>query len=284
MRQHLTGWDIAGYVRFQRQTHKGTILLVEGEKDARVFDRLLDQKYVVTEVSFGKANALEALDLLEDEAFEGVVALVDADFDHLEEIKLDLEKLIVTDDHDLDITIIRTQALDLYLAEFADKRKLKAARSMLKMELLEALLGSSILLAYCRWASWKYGLMIDFKRLDFWQFIDQQRLECDEAALVRYLVSRSPAAGCTEEELRRRVLVLRSEEHSAFDLCNGHDASSVLGIALQDVIGSYRPIQVSARIVESSLRLAFDRAAFEQTSVYENFRRWQTVNAPYRLL
>ena len=112
MRQHLTGWDIAGYVRFQRQTHKGTILLVEGEKDARVFDRLLDQKYVVTEASFGKDNALEALDLLEDEAFEGVVALVDADFDHLEEIKLDLEKLIVTDDHDLDITIIRTQALD----------------------------------------------------------------------------------------------------------------------------------------------------------------------------
>ena len=284
MRGSLTGWDIAGYVRFQRQTHKGTILLVEGERDARVFDRLLDQRYVITEVSFGKDNALEALDLLEDEAYEGVVALVDADFDRLEEVKFDLENLIVTDDHDLDVTIIRTRALDLYLEEFADKGKLQAFRSTLMGGLLSVLLKSCITLAYCRWASKKFGLMIDFKRLDFSRFIDQRRLECDEAALLSYLISRSPAAMCTEQELRQRVLALRSGDHSEFDLCNGHDASNVVGIALQDVIGSYRPIQVTGRIVESSLRLAFDIVAFEQTSLYEKFRHWQTANTPYRLL
>ena len=283
MIQTLTGWDIAGYVRFQRQTHKGTILLVEGERDARVFDRLLDREQVSTEVSFGKDNVLEALDLLEDEAFEGVVALVDSDFDHLENVEHRLDNLIMTDDHDLDVTIVLTQALDVYLAEFADNAKLRAFSSTLEDGLVSTLLGSCLTLAYCRWVSKKLTLMIDFKRLDFSQFIGREKLECNEDALYSYLVNRSPAVKCTDDELRRRVASLRSANHRVTELCNGHDVSGVLGIALEEAIGSYRRIQVTPKIVESSLRLAFDRTAFQKTGLYVKFQLWQTENTPYRV-
>jgi hypothetical protein len=43
--------------------------LVEGETDARLFDRFVDSSGCQIEIGLGKRNVLEALDLLEDEGF-----------------------------------------------------------------------------------------------------------------------------------------------------------------------------------------------------------------------
>src|SRR4051812_13829970 len=100
MRNQIDGHYMAAQIRLMRQVWKGTILLVEGPTDAKVFDRFVDSTACRVEVGFGKANVRDAIDLLEDEGFRGVVGVIDADFDHLMGVDYRLENLCVTDVHD----------------------------------------------------------------------------------------------------------------------------------------------------------------------------------------
>ncbi len=102
MINNIDGFYIAAQIRLIRQVRKGTVLILEGDSDGKVFDRFIDTTSCDIEVAFGKKNVLDALDLLEDEGFPGVVALVDSDFDRILELKSTLVNLCVTDQHDLD--------------------------------------------------------------------------------------------------------------------------------------------------------------------------------------
>jgi hypothetical protein len=67
----IDGYYVAAQIRMLRQVHKGTVLILEGETDARIFDRFIDLNACRIEIGCGKSNVLEALDLLEDEGFPG---------------------------------------------------------------------------------------------------------------------------------------------------------------------------------------------------------------------
>jgi hypothetical protein len=120
MRENIDGPVLAAQIRFARQVHKGTILVLEGAGDAKVFGWFIDRSMCEIETGFGKTNVLKALDLLEDEGFPGVIAVVDPDFDRLTGEGYGLEGLCVTDAHDLDLTIFSTLAFERFIAEYAN--------------------------------------------------------------------------------------------------------------------------------------------------------------------
>src|SRR5260370_21204839 len=67
MTRDIGGWYVAAQVRLMRQLHKGCFLIVEGETDDKALYRFIDSDACQIEISFGKKNALDALDLLEEE-------------------------------------------------------------------------------------------------------------------------------------------------------------------------------------------------------------------------
>ena len=119
---------VAAQIRLVRQADKRTVLVLEGETDAKVFDRFIDKEACDTEIAFGKKNVIEAIDLLEDEGFVGVIGIADADFDRLLGVEHGLENLCLTDCHDLDLTIFASPALERYIAEYADPKLLGVVR------------------------------------------------------------------------------------------------------------------------------------------------------------
>ena len=60
---HIDAYYIAAQARFVRQVRKGTILLLEGPTDARIFERFIDRNACEIEIGFGKKNVLGALDI-----------------------------------------------------------------------------------------------------------------------------------------------------------------------------------------------------------------------------
>src|SRR6516164_9053137 len=110
MISHIDGWYVAAEVRLVRQIQKGTILILEGDDDAKIFKRFIDDDLCDIQIAFGKANALKALDLLEDEGFPGVIAIVDADFDRITSNSYELDNLLLSDLHDIDLTIFFSPA------------------------------------------------------------------------------------------------------------------------------------------------------------------------------
>src|SRR5262245_4711315 len=103
MFEEIDGWTLAAQIRMERQIHKGAILIVEGPNDDRTLRNFLAADQCSIVIAFGKETGIEALKLLEDEGFPGVVCIVDADFDALVGKLYDCDSLISTDEHDLDM-------------------------------------------------------------------------------------------------------------------------------------------------------------------------------------
>lgn len=104
----LDEFDIAQEVRLARQVHKGCILLLEGQTDLDRFDAFIDPSASHSMNCYGKSNAVGAIELLSDEGFPGVVAVVDADFDRIASSPVIHENIIYSASHDLDLDWFNT--------------------------------------------------------------------------------------------------------------------------------------------------------------------------------
>jgi hypothetical protein len=272
---------VAAQIRLVRHVDKRSILVLEGETDARVFDRFIDHSNCDIEIAFGKKNLVEAIDLLEDEGFFGVVGVVDADFDRLIGVQYQLENLCVTDCHDLDLTIFSSSALDRYLAEHADDELVRSVFMSDLQALRNAIVTAALILSCCRYVSARDGLRLYFKDMQHDQFTGLD-LSTDETLLVRHLIDRSTTR-CTVEQLRRLIAVEAKADHNIYQLANGHDVAAILGIALRKLLACRRVAQTWASEVEAGLRLAFDWEALTNTGLYRSLRDWEANNRKYKI-
>jgi len=283
MKGQVDGYHIAAQIRLLRQVHKGAIVVVEGDTDAKVFDKFIDSTVCTTEVSFGKPNLLEALDLLEDEGFPGILAIADSDFDFILEKKYEIENLILTEFHDLDLTIFFSSALTTYLSEYADRSSVKKHFNDDPSRIRKAILDACMTTAYCRLASERHGLKLYFAGLALDRFIDAGSLEENSNALLEAILLRSTTA-CDLKKLRE---LIEKERRAAFpqeQIVNGHDAAAVLGISLRKLLGDRRDVHTWGAEIQAGLRLAFDWFTFCETSCYRDLNAWTAKNAPYRVL
>jgi hypothetical protein len=280
MTRDIDGWDIAAQIRLMRQVHKGSFLIVEGETDDKALSRYIDSNACEIEVAFGKQNALQALDLLEEDGFAGVVALVDADFDRLLSNKYPVENLYITDKHDLDLTIFASSAFDQYVREYSDRESLNKVCDGDLIKLRQWILSSALPLACCRLASDRDSLNIYFKDLRHDSFIREDDLILEVDHLLSALIGRSKTR-CDIAGLKSRLAREAALEHDLYQLVSGHDAAAVFGIALRKLLGDRRDVHTWSSEIEAGLRLAFNREALEETEFYISLRAWEGENIPY---
>lgn len=282
MINEIDGFYIAAQIRLTRQIHKGSFLIVEGETDERVFRRFVDADRCNIEISFGKPNALQALDLLEDEGFPGVVAVVDADFDRVLGTTYSVESLIITDQHDLDLTIIASSAFDVFVAEHAEKDHLKKEFNNDLWAIRNKVVNASLPLARCRLVSKCQNFRINFKSLRHDQFVSLDDLSINSETLIAELISRS-SKNCTPIDLKAAVVREESNERDPYQLANGHDVAAILGIALRKLLAKRRDAQTWGSEIEKALRLAFDWEALMGTAFYKSLKAWEASNFRYRI-
>jgi hypothetical protein len=97
---------------------------VEGPQDSRFYKRFIDLENCHATVAHNKENVVSAIRLLNEAGFVGALGIVDADFDHLDHIELPSKDIVRGDCHDLESMLIRSNALDAMLHEFASPEKL----------------------------------------------------------------------------------------------------------------------------------------------------------------
>ena len=119
MREYITGDSIANQVRMTRSAFAGAFLILEGETDVLVFQSFIDERECQTVFADGKQNALAAIGILDDDNLKGVLCVVDADFDHLENRVPLSDNVLLTDLHDLECMMLVSPAFDKLLREYA---------------------------------------------------------------------------------------------------------------------------------------------------------------------
>jgi len=127
MRDHLSFDRDANAIRLRRSTFSGTFLLVEGSLDRIFYERFVEKVACVLISISGKPSSklrvVAVLSILEKSNFQGVLAIVDADFDHLQVSSHNSPNLIRTDTHDLETMLLNSSALDKVIAEFGSEEK-----------------------------------------------------------------------------------------------------------------------------------------------------------------
>ena len=284
MREHLSVDREANAIRQRRSTFSGTFLLVEGNSDRIFYERFVDQVACVLISVSGKPSSkirvIEVLSILGKSNFQGILAIVDADFDHLQASSHSLSNLIRTDTHDLETMLLKSSALEKVIAEFASEEKIAKFDRDVRTALLQA--GTPI--GYLRWISQLDELNLTFEGITFSRFIDAQTLQIDELKLVQEVKNKSQAFSLNGENLQQRLTKQKSNHHDPWQVCCGHDLVEILSLGLRRAIGSAKTSDVEPNSLERSLRLAYEETHFDKTQMYLSICSWENHNQPFQVL
>lgn len=280
--QNLKPDRIANRIRLLRtqSQYTGSILIVEGDTDARVWKNLVDSTKCRVEIAHNKDNAMKVLNILEQAHVAGVLAIVDADFDILEGTLPLSQNLLFTDTHDLETMLLKSPALEKVLLEHGSEDKIKGFGKDVRQTLLE----SARIIGYLRWASLKFDYCLRFEDLAFNKFINKETLALNESDLMKTVKNNSQQLGLDETEVKTKMDSLKTNTQDIWYICCGHDMIAILSIALCKALGSCNSKQVEPNILEINLRLAYESAHFRLTKLYITIQTWEKTNQPFQVL
>jgi hypothetical protein len=284
VRDHLSVDRDANAIRLRRSIFSGSFVLVEGSSDKIFYKRFIDKAACelvsVSGKPSSKRRVIDVLDILERASFQGVLGIVDADFDRLETSSHHSPNLLRTDTHDLETMLLNSFALDKVIAEFGSEEKILRLGRDVRTALLEA--GTSV--GYLLWVSQRDGLNLTFDGITFSKFIDEQTLQIDELRLIQEVKNKSQALSLKSEDLQQRLTSQKSSSHDPWQVCCGHDLVEILSLGLRKAIGSSKATDVEPISLERNLRFAYEEAYFRKTQISLGIRAWESNNQPFKVL
>lgn len=276
----LDEYDIAQEIRLSRQVHKGTFLLLEGQTDVDRFVEYIDEIECSFVNCYGRHNATRATKILSEEGFPGIVAIVDADFDRVLGRLEEHENIIYSENHDLDMDWLKTNAFGRYLRQAGDQDKIDAIGSVdgVFQRIIDSLCGLSSL----RLINVKRSIRFKLQNLKLENFYAP--FQINTRLLAEDVFFGRDASDARIGELARLINKHAADDFDPLQMTNGHDFCSALGLCLRDAIGSRRVAQTWGSEVEMHLRLALNDNDFRATSVFRDILRWERENVPYIIL
>jgi hypothetical protein len=236
-------------------------------------------------VAEGKDNVLGAMEIIRQRAYPGVLAIVDADFDHIENAVLPFNDVAVTDTHDIETMMLSTSAFQKVLLRngFGAPGRIQVDAQEFELsaaELLSRLLSAGLRIGYLRWASKQNNLKIDFDRIDYARVVDASTLVFREDRLEAEVLRSSTAEAGNWADIQACANALVNAGDDPWQVCNGHDLAAMLALHLGRITGS----PVTRKTVEGDLNLGYSFDQFRKTRLHGLVTSWEQRNPPKRIL
>ena len=276
-----TGDTIANTVLLIRDKYNGPVLLLEGDNDVKFFKDFVKSSEIPIIPAWGKENVLDAVEILEsDGSVQGFLGIVDADFGHVDGSLPTSRNVVVTDDHDVEMMIIKTKAFSAVLRELGSKDKVSKfpTEHRIRYELMQ----KALIIGHLRHLSLTDDFNLRFEGLSFERFVDRNSLEIDIDEMIRRVFELKRVPNLGAEDIRDRLLELVEDaEDDPYQICCGHDFVAIFGIALRKVLGNQSKEAASPAKLGIALRLAYDSSDFLQTKLYSDAKQWSKGNQGY---
>ncbi len=284
MRNFITVDREANAIRLRRSYFSGTFLLVEGISDKKFYQNIVDREkcelVTVSGKPSSKVRVIQVLEILEKSSFEGIIAIVDADFDHLEHSPQISPNLLLTDTHDLETMLLQSPALEKVLREFGSEDKITKFDRDIRKLLLD--LGLSI--GYLRWISQLENLNLTFNEIKFSKFINDKTLQLNELQFIQTVINKSQNSLLNSKDIQQKLINKKNLNDDPWQVCCGHDLVEILSISLRKVLGTNNPTNIEANKLESTLRIGYEEAYFGNTQLDVNIFTWERNNLPFEVL
>ncbi len=277
MKPYTTGSEIANEIRLLRRSNKGSILVLEGRNDVITFKQFVDEENCIIIDSNGKGRQLEAMFLLDSENCKGNLYISDSDFEFISNKKPKTSNHLFTDDHDLQISIVKSPALEKTINQFGSIKKIVEIHRK-GNNVRDIILESCKFIGYARWVSIENSLNINFDKLDFNKFINKTTLEFTMDMFIKEVRSKNITLLITDAELKSKIINKENKDHDVFHICNGHDFIKILNLGLKKNFGNIGATELSSENLEKILSVGYEYDFFKKTKLYESIKSWEKVN------
>lgn len=276
----------------RKKNKKKVFILVEGTGDVGFYKNIIDKNNVQI-IPMGdektkesaKDNVIRAIELINRDKTQGVVAIVDTDYDAIAGKIQEIDNLIYTDDHDIETMILKTDAYDKFENEYGNEGRILEYESQFG-PILDNILQCGSKIGKTRLLSIRENLRLDFKSVVLEDFVDET-LNFDwndYFKQVLYVSKKLPQ----REELTTKFQN-DSNDYNVWQLCRGHDLTTLMAIFYSEK-SKYKLGNSKARLLKSESVEQFLRAAyyvpihFTNTKMYERLLEWQNNNPGWCLL
>ncbi|WP_448700409.1 hypothetical protein ACFGVR_00730 [Mucilaginibacter sp. AW1-3] len=291
MVEHISPDRIANAI-MQDKSFVGTYILVEGNNDYTFYRKFVNNDLCEVQVTFGKQNILNVIKILQDRGFTNSIGIVDSDFRNISDISENPDNIFYTDEHDIETTIIKSEAFDSLIDQYCEKGRYNDfIKENNDEDLRKILLKLLVPLGYLKWANQreKWGLLFKAKNMsgpelkieDFIPVATMQFLGYEKMINTVFNYSRGKVKFDIKEDYAFKHVealstTLRVDD---YQLCNGHDFSYLFSLALRKKISNYNSKAIPVEQIEKDLVLAYDSSQFKTTNLYSSIEKWQTLNS-----
>ncbi|MHA1285545.1 MAG: DUF4435 domain-containing protein [Promethearchaeota archaeon] len=276
-------YSYANSICMSRQLFKGSYLIVEGISDKNLFQKFVDDKECKVKSFKGKDFAIKIFKILLNRNITGILLILDADFNHLENILPFNENVFYTDTHDIETMIISSEAFKIFLQEFTMKKELLNFEKRLNKNLKQILIETCIFIGYARWASFKNKWRLRFKHLDYTIFINNNDLSLNKKKFISELINNSPNVQISYFTIINEIERLRKNSEDIWMICCGHDLTEILCIGLNVIFGRFKDKLITKEEIEAVLRLTYEFRHFKMTKLYKLLKNWENNQLSYKI-
>lgn len=248
-------------------------VLLEGETDIRLFKKLFDLNKVEVESLNGKEKVIQALQILLSEGYANVIGIKDADFDHLEATQV-VKNLFITDYHDMEVSMIESDALEALIHEYAHTQ---SNNPVFLLNLKTDMYKIALTLGYLRWFNHKQvSNQLLFKNLDFKIFVQQNdyQLNLEREKLFDRLLADSKNKNSNLElknqDLQNKITDFQALSSDKLQICCGHDLTKLIAMVLLK--------SPKGDAIERALRLSYSLEYFKNTQLYDSLMSWSSAS------
>ncbi len=287
MMSYITPTSIVSNIRMYRTKEKNkSFLLVEGESDVGFYKNLIDKKQCKIISLSGKEKLEKAIYILNTQNVQGVVAVIDRDYDEFLGQQIEEENLYCTDTHDVETMILKTGAYERFVNEFGNDTKIEYFETERGNSVLEEVLNMANWIGTLRFLNMRCKWGISLKNIKLSQCIT------DTMELQKEQVIDCTLPTEEKKELRAEIVETLERElkkgHDPWKVSRGHDMASIIGIFFagykQISVGNERAKRIDGKDVESAIRLAYREEDFEKTVLYADIKKWQDNNPTWIVL
>jgi hypothetical protein len=249
-------------IRMMNSTFRGIHFLVEGIDDSKFWKHRLNSDNVAIVNCEGKLNLLGVAADIFNTSISGVAGVYDADFDRLLGISHSPNFVVPTDANDLEISLLMSGALNIFLSEYADAELLYDFENTSGISAAEQIERTSREFGRLRFLSNVAGHRVDFDQLSPYRFVSIDDWSLDHTALKNEYAA---LASIDIQDLEAMLEAHCSQVAPAWTYSQGHDAVRILARGIRRVIGRR---QMDEQDVARVLRIAYSKQMLEQTDMY----------------
>ena len=263
----------------------GHYLIVEGKKDVKLFGKFINELKVRIEPAFGNERVKELLNILDKRGFDKRLGVIDADFRNILNITENIDGLFITDEHDIEVMMIKTKALENVINLYCTKESIKKYERSIGISIREKIYSLGKEVGFIKLANNIYDLGLVFKpknpegnQIKYSKFICNTTLNfLGKDTLIDKVInySRNKSENIKEKRIIiEKVQEIEKNDYEILQLINGHDISNFLYILFKKILKSKNKMLFDYNAIEDSLILAYELDYFRNTQLYKNIKDW----------